>query len=268
MTWRLVRRVALAVILAAVVGTAALWAITPSGDQMQTRVDALVRQEHAVLIQPGEVPPLLAEAVVSVEDERFYQHHGIDIIGLGRAALFDVTHRCLCQGGSTITEQLVKDVYLGGNDRGPQKLADMMLAVKVEFVYNKQQILADYLSEVPVGGGRHGMVAAACTYFHEPLAQLTLGEDALLAGLPQAPNAYDPRHDPEEAAARRRVVLEAMAEGGYITPQQVAAAEASPVLLVASTRTAACGIGSPAGISSAPSSTTLSGAREASATRP
>jgi penicillin-binding protein 1A len=176
------------------------------------------------VLQPGEFPPLLAEAVVATEDERFFQHHGIDVEGLARAMLYDVTNMCACQGGSTITQQLVKDVYLGGSDAGIDKLADMALALKVELRFTKQQILADYLSIIPTGYGRYGMANAACADFHRPLADLDLGQLALLAGLPQAPSAYDPRLHPGDAIARRQAVLAAMMSEGYITPSQAAAA--------------------------------------------
>src|SRR2546430_10954577 len=97
------------------------------------------------MLGENDVPPLLADAVVATEDERFYSHHGIDSIGLSRALLYDVTNLCLCQGGSTITAQLAKDIYLGGSDRGYNKVKDMALAIKIERVLTKRQILADYL---------------------------------------------------------------------------------------------------------------------------
>ncbi len=168
---------------------------------------------------------------MAAEDERFYQHHGIDVIGLGRAFLYDVTHLCACQGGSTITQQLVKDVYLSGSDGGVYKLADMALALKVEFPYTKQQILAGYLSVVPTGYGRYGMANAACADFHRPLAALDLGQLALIAGMPQAPSAYDPLLHPDLARARRTTVLKAMVDEGYITPQQASAAGTEAVTL-------------------------------------
>jgi membrane peptidoglycan carboxypeptidase len=226
--------VALAAALTAgviVAGVVVLWVVTPSGDDLQSRVTALATGEHATVLAPGDVPPLLAEAIVAVEDERFYQHHGIDVIGLGRAFLYDVTHRCACQGGSTITQQLVKDIYLGGSDAGPAKLADLALAFKVELRYSKAQILADYLSIVPSGYGRYGVANAACADFHRPLARLDLGEVALLAGLPQAPSAYDPLLHPDLARARRTIVLGAMVEDGYVTPQQAGSAAAEPATL-------------------------------------
>lgn len=228
---RWLRAAALAAVAVLGLGVTVLWVVTPSGADLQARVAALAARERATVLRPGEVPPLLAEAVVAAEDERFYQHHGIDVLGLERAFLFDVTHRCACQGGSTITQQLVKDVYLGGSDGGVYKLADMALALKVEFPYTKQQILAGYLSVVSTGYGRYGMANAACADFHRPLAALDLGQLALLAGIPQAPSAYDPLLHPDLARARRITVLEAMVDEGYITPQQASAAETEAVTL-------------------------------------
>lgn len=210
---------------------AVLWAVTPSGSDLQARVGAVASADHVTVLRPGEVPPLLAEAVVAVEDERFYQHHGIDVLGLGRAALYDLSHACACQGGSTITGQLVKLVYLGGSDTGLAKLAELTLAFKVELQFDKQQILADYLSIVPSGYGRIGMAAAACADFHRPLDALDLGEVAVLAGMPQAPSAYDPLLHPDLARARRATVLQAMLEDGYVTAEMAAGAGGEPVVL-------------------------------------
>jgi len=98
-----------------------LWVATPSADDIQQRVLDSTQAHGVVLLGEDEVPPILAQAVVAIEDERFYEHHGIDTIGLGRAFLYDATHACFCQGGSTITEQLVKDVYLGGSNEGYNK---------------------------------------------------------------------------------------------------------------------------------------------------
>jgi membrane peptidoglycan carboxypeptidase len=207
-----------------------MWAFTPPADDVQQRVEARTHALRVVLLKPGEVPPLLAQAVVAIEDERFYAHHGVDSIGLSRAFLYDLTNLCMCQGGSTITEQLVKDVYLGGSDRGYNKLEDLILALKVEQVIGKDQILADYLSVITTGLNRYGVSSAGCAYFHAPLANLTLGQYALLAGVTQAPSLYDPTVDPEAAATRRSHVLSAMVTDQMITPAQAAAADAEPVL--------------------------------------
>jgi membrane peptidoglycan carboxypeptidase len=153
-----------------------------------------------------------------------------------------VSNRCLCQGGSTITEQLVKDVYLGGSDRGYNKLVDAVLALKVERILTKQQIMADYLSEITTGLGRRGVSAAACAYFQSSLQNLTLGQYALLAGVTQAPSLYDPTVDPEAAEQRRSEVLASMISERYITAEQALAANAEPVLVRGTPPSIACAV--------------------------
>jgi len=237
------RRLAMAlVVIAAVLAPsgATLWFSTPSGSDVQARVADFTRHYGIVLLGPGEVPTLLAKAVVATEDERFYTHHGIDSIGLARALTYDVSNRCLCQGGSTITEQLVKDVYLNGSDRGYNKLVDAVLALKVEGVLTKQQIMADYVSEITTGFGRRGVSAAACAYFQAPLQNLTLGQYALLAGVTQAPSVYDPTVDPEAAEQRRSEVLASMISERFITPAEALAANAEPVLVTGTQPNPAC----------------------------
>jgi membrane peptidoglycan carboxypeptidase len=228
------RRLAVAaVVIAAVLAPSlvTIWVATPSADDVQQRVRQRTDALGVVLLGEDEVPRQLAEAVVATEDESFYSHHGIDSIGLARALLYDVTNLCLCQGGSTITEQLVKDVYLGGSARGYNKLKELVIALKVERVIDKRQIMADYLSEITTGFGRYGVSSAACAYFDAPLADLTLGQYALLAGVTQAPSLYDPTVNPKAAATRRSYVLAAMVADGMITTDQAAAANAEPVLV-------------------------------------
>ena len=227
------RRLALAaaVILAIViVGAITLWVSTPSTADIQARVQEAVARHGATLLSPDEVPNQLSEAVIATEDERFYSHHGVDSIGLARALLYDVAHLCLCQGGSTVTEQLVKDIYLDGSDRGFNKVVDMVLALKAERVIGKRQIMADYLSEITTGFGRFGVTQAACAYFQAPLDGLTLGQYALLAGVTQAPSVYDPTVNPDAARRRRSQVLAAMVSDHFISAAQAAAAEQEPVL--------------------------------------
>ena len=144
--------------------------------------------------------------------------------------LYDLTHLCLCEGGSTITEQLVKDVYLAGSTRGYNKVKELVLALKVEREITKNQIMADYLSEITTGYGRYGVSSAACAYFHAPLGRLTIGQYALLAGVTQAPSVYDPTVNPAAASARRSHVLRTMLAHGLISKDQAAVAEAEPVL--------------------------------------
>jgi penicillin-binding protein 1A len=235
MIWMPVPAQRLALALTAVVALAApsfvtLWVSTPSADDVQQRVLDATTEHGVVLLTEDEVPTLLAQAVVATEDERFYSHHGIDTIGLARAFLFDATHFCFCQGGSTITEQLVKDVYLKGSNEGYNKIVDVVLALKVEQRIGKRRIMADYLSEITTGSNRYGVSAAACAYFHKPLTDLTIGQYALLAGLTQAPSLYDPTVDPDLAALRRSGVLASMVAHNLITPEQAATANAEPVL--------------------------------------
>jgi penicillin-binding protein 1A len=227
------RRLGLAVlVIVAVLGPSAatLWAWTPSGTDIQARVAGLTSSYGVPLLGEDEVPDVLAKAVVATEDERFYSHHGIDSLGLARAVLYDAANTCLCQGGSTITEQLVKDVYLGGSDRGYNKLVDMTLALKVEGILDKRQIMADYLSEINTGFGKFGVTAAACAYYQAPLRSLTLGQYALLAGVTQAPALYDPTINPEAARERRSEVLDAMVANRFITSAQAQSASTEPVL--------------------------------------
>src|SRR5256886_7490216 len=229
-----VRRLAVAIaVIAALLGPSAatLWIWSPDASDIQERMHALTDSYGVPLLSEKDVPRLLALAVVAIEDEHFYAHHGIDSIGLGRAFLYDVVNVCLCQGGSTITEQLVKDVYLGGSDRGYNKLASLALALKIERLLTKRQIMADYLSEITTGLGRYGATAAACAYFRAPLQGLTLGQYALLAGVTQAPSLYDPTVNPDAAALRRSYVLAAMVADKMVTKEQAAAANAEPVLV-------------------------------------
>ena len=222
---------ALAVVIALFAPSAAtLWISSPDASDVQARVAVLTNSYRVPLLAEDEVPSPLADAVVAIEDERFFQHHGVDSLGLARAVLYDVVNLCLCQGGSTITQQLVKDVYLGGSDRGYNKLEGMALALKVEGVLTKRQIMADYLSEITTGLGRRGVTAAACAYFGAPLQGLSIGQYALLAGVTQAPSIYDPTVNPQAARDRRSQVLAAMVADHYITKAQSTAANAEPVL--------------------------------------
>ena len=227
------RRLGLVVLVfAALAGPSAatLWSWTPSGADIQPRVAVLTASYGVPLLAEDEVPEVLARAVVATEDERFYSHHGVDSLGLARAVLYDVANACLCQGGSTITEQLVKDVYLGGSDRGYNKLEDMTLALKVEGILTKRQIMADYLSEINTGYGKFGVTAAACAYYQAPLRGLTLGQYAMLAGVTQAPAVYDPTINPDAARERRSEVLAAMVANRFISKAQASSANAEPVL--------------------------------------
>ena len=219
-----------ALLVVVLLGGTGVWAETSPGTDIQERVARLAAGHHVRVLGTSDLPATLVDALVATEDERFWEHHGIDVIGMTRALAYDAARACVCEGGSTITQQLVKVVYLNGTNRGWNKVQGIALAFKVEILISKRQILADYFSIVPFGYGLYGADTAACAYFGRHLAGLDLAQDAVLAGMPQQPAAYDPRAHPGAARARREVVLRAMVGDGYITPSQARAAAAAPVV--------------------------------------
>jgi membrane peptidoglycan carboxypeptidase len=210
---------------------------TPSGDDLPERVADLTDGRP---LQPAEVPLLLMHAVTAAEDERFFEHHGLDTVGTARALGVDVTGRCACEGGSTITQQLAKTVYYPDHDRVARKVPGMAVALKIELRYDKRQIMADYLSVVPTGFELVGARAAACAYFGRGLAELSAAQAAELAGSVQLPAATDPRYHPDRARARRDHVLDRMVAVGYLDAAPAAVARAEPVLLPQAGRSTAC----------------------------
>ena len=228
--WQLARAAAAVLAALALAGAGFLWTSTPSGNDLPARVATTAAAQGVPVLAPGEVPPVLAEAMVAIEDERFYSHHGVDSIGLARALWVDVSQLCACEGGSTITQQLVNLAYYPGVSRIGRKLPGLAVAFKVETHLTKPEILAAYLSIAPTGQGLSGAQAAACAYFGHDLAHLTLAEAAEIAGMPQAPSSYDPRFHPDQAQARRAQVLDKMVELGMVDSAAAHAAETEPVL--------------------------------------
>jgi len=164
------------------------------------------------------------QATVAIEDRRFYQHGGIDPIGIARALVADVRAGRIVQGGSTITQELVRNLYLSRERTLQRKLTEVCLAIKLGRHWTKRRILTAYMNEVYYGNHAYGIEAASETYFAKPARALTLDEAALLAGLPQAPSLYDPFVRPADARARRDEVLHAMLVSGDITKPQYDAA--------------------------------------------
>ncbi len=182
----------------------------------------------------SEIPEDLKNATIAIEDQRFYKHDGVDLTGIFRSAVKDLTHGAALQGGSTITMQLVRNLYLGGDQHTlKQKIVEAKLALDYEKHHTKHSILTSYLNSVPYGtvGGQTaiGVQAAARIFFDRPASQLNLEQSALLAGLPQAPSQYNPFRDKGVARQRRNEVLGKMAELHYITPAQASAAEHAPL---------------------------------------
>jgi penicillin-binding protein 1A len=182
----------------------------------------------------NEIPTNLKNATVSIEDQRFYKNDGVDLTGIFRSAVKDITHGAALQGGSTITMQLVRNLYLGGDQHTlKQKIIEAKLAIEYNEHHSKRSILTSYLNSVPYGtvGGQTaiGVQAGARIFFDKPASQLNLEQSALLAGLPQAPSEYNPFRYPSAARQRRNEVLAKMAELHYITTAQASAAERAPL---------------------------------------
>jgi len=178
----------------------------------------------------NQIAPDLRNATVAIEDQRFYRHHGVDVTGIVRAAIKDALHGAAVQGASTITMQLMRNLYLGGNQHTlKQKIIEAAMALDYEKEHDKKEILTSYLNSVPYGtvGGQTavGVQAAAQIFFDKPASALNLQQAALLAGLPQAPSQYNPFLDPSEARVRRNEVLAKMAELHYISGAEAGAAE-------------------------------------------
>ena len=189
-----------------------------------------LEDERRELIALAQVPELMQEATVAIEDHSFWSNPGIDVGGIARAFQANLAKGGIAQGGSTITQQLIKTRLLGDEPTLTRKIKEAMLAVEATRTFSKQQILEMYFNQIFYGNQAYGLKAAAQTYFNVPdLNQLTLGQMALLAGLPQAPSEYDPIQNAPAAAARRVQVLDAMVDQGYISEDQATAAKNDPI---------------------------------------
>jgi penicillin-binding protein 1A len=175
------------------------------------------------------LPDYVPAAFIAIEDRRFYHHPGFDPIGMSRAMAANMRAGRVVQGGSTLTQQLAKNLFLSPDQNIKRKVQELMLAVWLEMKFSKQEILALYLNRVYFGAGAYGIEAASQRYFDKSAKQLTVGEAALLAGLLKAPSRYSPVSESERAAARATVVLNEMVDAGVITPEQRAAAVTEPV---------------------------------------
>jgi penicillin-binding protein 1A len=193
-------------------------------------------EEHRAVVGIQNVPSALKHAILAAEDARFYEHGAIDISGMLRSAFIDTLGAAKRQGASTITMQLVRNLYLSRSKTFVRKFAEVLLAYKVEQSLSKDQILERYVNQIYLGEGAYGFAAAAQAYFGEPLDKLTLAQAATLAGLPKAPSQYNPRVDPKGAAQRRAYVLGRMLALGYVDRQQYDAALAEPIGTVSARR--------------------------------
>ena len=186
---------------------------------------------HRIVVPLASMSPSLVNATIAVEDRSYYKNSGVDPGAILRAAWDDLIHLRFVEGGSTITQQLVKQLYFGPNapDTLQRKLREAVVAVALTRQYSKDQILGLYLNTIYFGNQAYGVEAAAQTYFHTSTAKLTLGQAALLAGIPRSPSAFDPVQHPQAARARQAQVLAAMVRQGDISSAQAAAAVAAPL---------------------------------------
>jgi len=187
-------------------------------------IGVLPALENRTAVTRAEISPWMPRATVAVEDRRFYEHGGVDPIGIVRALVADVSAGRIVQGGSTITQELVRNLYLTHEQTVRRKVVEACLAIKLARAWPKDRILTAYLNDVYYGNRAYGIQAAAETYFSLPASRLTLDQAALLAGLPQAPSYYDPLHNPSAALSRRDEVLRALRRGNDISAAQLEAA--------------------------------------------
>ena len=198
-------------------------------------VDELHGVQNRFVVGLDAINPTLSDAVIAIEDHRFYEHRGVDFEAIGRAAGENFASLSVRQGGSTITQQLVKNTYIAQEQRQiaslQRKMTEASLAWQYEEEHEKDEILEQYLNTVYFGANAYGIEAAARTYYNKEAAKLSLPESALLAGIINLPGTYDPFNDPESARRRRDTVLDRMLEHGYVSPEEHAEAVAEDLKL-------------------------------------
>jgi penicillin-binding protein 1A len=183
----------------------------------------------------ARIPPHLVNAIIAVEDQNFYSHFGVDPSGILRAAIVDVRLGRMAQGGSTITQQLARNLFLTARRDISRKIRETILALQIERSYTKEQILELYLNQIFLGKSAYGVEEASQFYFGMHVQDLSLAQCALLAALPKAPNTYSPRRNPIAALRRRNLVLQMMYTEGYITEKECIEAKLEPIILAEST---------------------------------
>ena len=192
----------------------------------KTVLATLRGDESRIVVASDDISPLMKQAIVAVEDRRFWEHQGVDYRGILRAVWADVRHKAVVEGGSTITQQFVKNTYTHQERTISRKLKEAALAWQLERKWSKDRILTAYLNTIYFGNGAYGIEMAARVYFHEHARDLTLAQSALLAGLPASPGAYDPATNPKAAESRRRLVLQMMRDEGLISLKEQLTADA------------------------------------------
>ena len=185
-------------------------------------------EERRSLTPIADFPQVMKDAVLSIEDARFYQHGGVDYLGVIRAGLANMG-RLKSQGASTITMQVARNVYLSSEKTYTRKIYEILLTFKLEHLLTKDQILEIYMNQIFLGNRAYGFAAASEAYFGKPIKNITIAEAAMLAGLPKAPSAFNPINNPKRARSRQLYIIERMEENGFITAAQ---AEPAPKAIV------------------------------------
>ncbi|WP_236691949.1 penicillin-binding protein 1A [Amantichitinum ursilacus] len=191
-------------------------------------------EERRSVVKFADIPPVMKQAILAIEDSRFYEHGGVDYVGVMRAVVADVTHGSATQGGGTITMQVARNFFLTREKTATRKLYEVMMAYKIEHALTKDQILELYMNQVYLGQRAYGFASASRVYFGKDLRQIDLAQAAMLAGLPKAPSANNPVNNFKRAKIRQEYILKRMLELNYINQAQYQAAVAEPIRVVAS----------------------------------
>ena len=194
-------------------------------------------EERRNLLTIYEIPEVMKNAVLAIEDARFFEHSGVDYKGMMRAALANLG-QAKSQGASTITMQVARNVYLSADKTYTRKIYEVLLTFKLEHLLTKEQILEIYMNQIFLGQRAYGFSTAAQTYFGKPLKDVTIAEAAMLAGLPKAPSAYNPVSNPKRARVRQLHIIDRMLENGFITAAEAQAAKTEELKLRLSRLTA------------------------------
>ena len=187
-------------------------------------------EERRTLTPIKEIPKVMTDAVLAIEDTRFFEHGGVDYKGMLRAALANLG-KVKSQGASTITMQVARNVYLSSEKTYTRKIYEILLTFKLEHLLTKEQILEIYMNQIFLGNRAYGFAAACEAYFGHPLKDITVAEAAMLAGLPKAPSAYNPISNPKRARIRQLYIIDRMEENGFITAEQAKQAREEPLKL-------------------------------------
>lgn len=185
---------------------------------IQEKVEEIRQKENYTKL--SELPQIYINAVISVEDHRFYEHHGIDVIAIGRAIINDIKAMSFVEGGSTITQQIAKNEYFTQEKKITRKVAEVFVAFELEKQYTKNEILELYINTIYFGNGYYNIKDAAKGYFGKSITNLSDSECIMLAGIPNAPSVYAPTQNPELAKQRQKQVAEKMVKYGYLTEEE------------------------------------------------